>query len=140
MKGRAISLELDATTTQLLIHLAEVWRVTEAEAMRLAVERATAAIASSIKGVYLTEREAAMLRLSAQGLSLQEIARELDASGSRTVRELKAAQKKILQCIRTPGKRTASSRLQTLQKLQQNLQLTSAKAQEWQDAIREARR
>ncbi|MCU1266997.1 MAG: hypothetical protein JWM21_3315 [Acidobacteria bacterium] len=86
-KGHAMSLELDATTAQLLVHLAEVWRVTEAEAMRLAVERATAAMASSIK-----------------------------------------------------EETTVSSRLQTFKELQQSLQMTSAKAQEWQDAILEARR
>jgi DNA-binding CsgD family transcriptional regulator len=140
MKGQAMSLELDATTAQLLVHLAEVWRVTEEEAIRRAVERTTAAIASSIKGIYLTEREASMLRLLAQGFSSKEIARELDQSVSRTVGELKAAQKKILQCIRTPGETTTSSRLQTFKELQNSLQLTSAKAREWQDAIHEARR
>ena len=40
----AISLKLDGITAQLLVHLAEVWGITEEEAIRRALERVTSMI------------------------------------------------------------------------------------------------
>jgi len=76
------SLELDATTANLLAHLAETWGVSEKEAVRRAVEQANA------------------------------------ANGS-------------------PNK---EGRLGAFKELQRSLDLTLAKAAEWQQAIRESRR
>jgi hypothetical protein len=80
--GSTTSLELDATTVHLLIHLAETWRVSEEEAVRRALEQAHALTSSATK----------------------------------------------------------ESRLEAFKELQRSLSLTSGKAAEWQDAIREARR
>jgi hypothetical protein len=81
----AMSLELDGPTVSLLMHLAEIWGVTEEEAVHRAIGLATAALEPS------TERE-------------------------------------------------ISVRLEAFKELQRSLDLTSAKAQEWQDAVRDARR
>jgi hypothetical protein len=81
----AMSLRLDGMTVSLLVHLAEVWGVTEEEAVHRAIGLANAALGP------LTERE-------------------------------------------------TSGRLEAFKELQRSLDLTSAKAQEWQDAVHQARR
>ena len=78
----ARSLELDAITAGLLVHLARTWGVSEEEAVRRAVEQAQIATGS-------------------------------------------------------PNKQ---ARLKAFRELQQRLNLTPAKAVEWQNAVREARR
>jgi hypothetical protein len=80
--GNTTSLEVDAMTVRLLVRLAEAWGVSEEEAIRRALEQATA--------------------------------------------------KNDL-----PSKET---RLEAFKELQRRLDLTPAKAIEWQDAVREARR
>jgi hypothetical protein len=81
----AISLRLDGLTFSLLVHLAEVWGLTEEEAAFRAIGLAYGALEPSI------ERE-------------------------------------------------ASARLDAFKELQRSLDLTAAKAQQWQDAVRDARR
>jgi hypothetical protein len=76
------ALELDATTADLLAHLAETWGVSEEEAVRRAVAQANTATVSANK----------------------------------------------------------DDRLEAFKELQRSLGLTSAKAADWQDAVREARR
>ncbi len=80
--GDALSVELDAMAASLLAHLAEIWGVSEEEAVRRALEQANAG-------------------------------------------------------IELPGK---ESRLHAFKELQRRLGLTSAKAAEWQNTIREIRR
>lgn len=80
--GDTTSFELDAITVHLLVRLAEVWGVSEDEAVRRAVEQANAATNSPNKEDWLA----------------------------------------------------------AFKELQRSLSLTPAKAAEWQDAVREARR
>lgn len=80
--NRVTSLELDATTADLLTQLAETWGVSEEEAVRRAIEQANSANGSPKK----------------------------------------------------------EQRLQAFKELQQSLDLTPAKAEEWQRTIREGRR
>jgi hypothetical protein len=80
--GNTTSLELDAMTSRLLVHVAKTWGVSEEEAIRRALEQANAKADS-------------------------------------------------------PGK---EARLQAFKELQRRLDLTPAKAAEWQDAVHEARR
>ena len=80
--GDTTSFELDAITVHLLVRLAEMWGVSEDEAVRRAVEQANAATNSLNKEDWLA----------------------------------------------------------AFKELQRSLSLTPAKAAEWQDAIREARR
>jgi len=80
--GNTTSLELDAMTARLLVHVAEAWGVSQEEAIRRALEQANA---------------------------------KTDV----------------------PSK---EARLEAFKELQRRLRLTSAKAAEWQNAVREARR
>ena len=80
--GNTTSLELDAITARLLVHVAETWGVSQEEAIRRALEQANAK-------TDLPNKEA---------------------------------------------------RLEAFKDLQRRLALTPAKAAEWQDAVREARR
>jgi len=81
-KRNTTSLELDATTAYLLARLAEMWGVSQEEAIRRAVELANGETALPNKAIWLEAFKA----------------------------------------------------------LQHNLRMTPAKAAEWQDAIRQARR
>jgi hypothetical protein len=80
--GNTTSLELDAMTARLLVHIAETWGVSAEEAIRRALEQANAKTDS-------------------------------------------------------PNK---EARLEAFKELQRRLDLSPAKAAEWQEAVREARR
>lgn len=134
------TLELDAKTVQFLSRLAETWGVSVNEAVCRAVEQAYVIGPAS----PLSEREVLLLKYYLQGSSAKEIAEEL-GEDVKTIRyDLNMLRSKVWYRVKraksgeTPV--TPPSRLEAFKQLQRRLKLTSAKAAEWQNAIREARR
>ncbi len=134
-QDEAMSLELDGVTAILLIHLAEVWGVTEEEAVQRAIGLANTALGP------LTDREVFLLTRYLEVYSQNERAVELNEDELLTRFHLNVVRAKVhYRLEKAMKKTTATDRLETFKELQRSLQLTSAKAKEWQDAVREARR
>jgi hypothetical protein len=95
----------------------------------------------------LDERDSFLLRCWARGDTPRRIASQMNESVATVYQHLKVIQKRVLyrslKLADDPARgkaRAPASRLQAFEQLQRRLDLTSAKAAAWQNAVREARR
>lgn len=160
----ATSLDLDTLTANLLSALADRWGVSKLEAVRRALSQTTARTIDlktpreesmeeqmeieDLVGAIgpLTKRETDLLALHLQGITNYEIASRL-AEDVKVVRsDLNALIMKVRYRLNrahslSVARGTApASRMEAFAELQRRLSLTSAKADEWENAVREARR
>ena len=164
-----VSLELDTSTASKLNDLARTWGVSKLEAVRRALAQTTARtikldapseeldVAMSLESEQqikvltevvrdLNKREVFLLACHLQGIAGAEIATEMEEDLAQVRLELNRVLVKVRYRLRQarssskPKETVADSRLEAFAKLQRRIELTSAKATAWQDAVRDARR
>jgi hypothetical protein len=144
----AMSLVLDATTKELLVHLADKWGLTWEEAILRALEHMTAMSQESNIAQQAEELDEDRVKDRLRGLELDRrflrYLKEHPAHKESETEDLNALWIKstlfVRRLLKAKAQLTLSERLKAFKELQRSLQLTSAKAQEWQDAVRDARR
>lgn len=92
----------------------------------------------------LTDRDAVVIHRFIEGYTWDEIALELGEDPRLTrfrwYRFMSKVRRRLKDKVMADGAARVSDRLEAFKALQQSLNLTPAKAAEWQDAVREARR
>lgn len=126
---------LDAETVQLVTGLAEAWRVTKLEAIRIAIHLAD--LKRDEAATPEAELDPHIISAWQSGKSVIEIAAEGQLPIQRVVRIIRQVQKQMLQRAEKTG---GSARVKAFKELQRSLHMTPADAAEWQHVIRQARR
>lgn len=133
LHDHGISLDLDPATAQVLIQLAEMWGVTEQQAIRKAIEQA---------GTYQQLEEEYGEQLSRFLLLLLENKSQLPDVLRLPDTDLKVLLRSCLQATKKKAntKPISTGRIDAFRQLQRRLNLTETQAANWQKTIRDARR
>jgi hypothetical protein len=133
----AVSLELDAATAHLLVQLAELWGVTEEEAIRRAIEQANADCDSSER---YSEQEIFLFDVLFAA-NMTEIEGEVSEAARLAGVDWEALRRKVLYRLsKIREKASAADRMDAFSELKRRLNLTEGEAAHWQDAVQDARR